>query len=304
MTRSTAPSGQRIVSTIFTETNQYRVILEAQREALSTPQDLGNLPAAHGQRCVDPAVIARDRARAVRAAAGHTGGAVSGRHGGLRYRAGRCAGQVGGFDPRGRRGHRVASQCASDLSGRGRCVREVADQPALAHPRGGGVRVHRAGRAVRELCSSAHHPLDFAVGGRRRFARIDGDGQRPRRDRHHRHHSPDRHREEERDHDDRLRHRCRAAPGQVAARGDSPGGAAALSADPDDDSRRLVRRVAADAGLGRRGRAAAAAGAGDLRRAGGEPDAHLVHHAGDLPGVRPHGESGGTERTRIATEAP
>ncbi|MBT2299191.1 efflux RND transporter permease subunit [Variovorax paradoxus] len=35
--------GQRIVSTIFTETNQYRVILEAQREALSSPQGLGNL---------------------------------------------------------------------------------------------------------------------------------------------------------------------------------------------------------------------------------------------------------------------
>ncbi|MET3917367.1 multidrug efflux pump [Variovorax sp. OAS795] len=35
--------GQRIVSTIFTETNQYRVILEAQREALASPQMLGNL---------------------------------------------------------------------------------------------------------------------------------------------------------------------------------------------------------------------------------------------------------------------
>ena len=35
--------GQRIVSTIFTETNQYRVILEAQQEGLSTPQLLGGL---------------------------------------------------------------------------------------------------------------------------------------------------------------------------------------------------------------------------------------------------------------------
>ena len=35
--------GQRIVSTIFTETNQYRVILEAQRDALASPQGLGNL---------------------------------------------------------------------------------------------------------------------------------------------------------------------------------------------------------------------------------------------------------------------
>ena len=35
--------GQRIVSTIFTETNQYRVILEAQQEGLSSPEGLGTL---------------------------------------------------------------------------------------------------------------------------------------------------------------------------------------------------------------------------------------------------------------------
>ncbi|RZJ15336.1 MAG: multidrug transporter subunit MdtC [Acidovorax sp.] len=35
--------GQRIVSTIFTETNQYRVILEAQQEQLNTPESLGTL---------------------------------------------------------------------------------------------------------------------------------------------------------------------------------------------------------------------------------------------------------------------
>ncbi len=35
--------GQRIVSTIFTETNQYRVILEAQQNLLNTPESLGNL---------------------------------------------------------------------------------------------------------------------------------------------------------------------------------------------------------------------------------------------------------------------
>ncbi len=35
--------GQRIVSTIFTETNQYRVILEAQQDQLNSVQTLGNL---------------------------------------------------------------------------------------------------------------------------------------------------------------------------------------------------------------------------------------------------------------------
>ena len=92
-------------------------------------------------------------------------------------------------------------------------------------------------------------------------------GQRPRRDRHHRHHPADRHRQEERDHDDRLRARRGAPAGQVAARGDPPGCAAALPADPDDDAGRAVRRRAADARLGRRRRAAPAAGPRDLRRA-------------------------------------
>ncbi len=36
--------GQRIVSTIFTETNQYRVILEARPGTLTTPESLGQLP--------------------------------------------------------------------------------------------------------------------------------------------------------------------------------------------------------------------------------------------------------------------
>ena len=44
--------GQRIVSTIFTETNQYRVILEANPQGLDSPALLGNLQlrsgAAHG----------------------------------------------------------------------------------------------------------------------------------------------------------------------------------------------------------------------------------------------------------------
>jgi len=46
--------GQRIVSTIFTETNQYRVILEAQREALSSTQGLGSLQLRTGAGTATP----------------------------------------------------------------------------------------------------------------------------------------------------------------------------------------------------------------------------------------------------------
>ncbi|SDF50514.1 MULTISPECIES: efflux RND transporter permease subunit [unclassified Duganella] len=46
--------GQRIVSTIFTETNQYRVILEARRDDISTPEDLGNLQLKTGSGKATP----------------------------------------------------------------------------------------------------------------------------------------------------------------------------------------------------------------------------------------------------------
>ncbi|MFZ4287388.1 efflux RND transporter permease subunit [Variovorax sp. HJSM1_2] len=46
--------GQRIVSTIFTETNQYRVILEAQRTGLDSPQGLGNLQLKTGGGTATP----------------------------------------------------------------------------------------------------------------------------------------------------------------------------------------------------------------------------------------------------------
>ncbi|MDP3796766.1 MAG: efflux RND transporter permease subunit [Polaromonas sp.] len=46
--------GQRIVSTIFTETNQYRVILEAMPDQLTTPAALGNLQLKTGSGITTP----------------------------------------------------------------------------------------------------------------------------------------------------------------------------------------------------------------------------------------------------------
>jgi multidrug efflux pump len=66
-------------------------------------------------------------------------------------------------------------------------------------------------------------------------------------------------------------------------------GAAALQAHSDDDPGGSVRCAAADAGyrLGRR--TAPAAGLGDGRRPAAQPDSHPVHHAGDLPVFRSSG---------------
>ena len=73
---------------------------------------------------------------------------------------------------------------------------------------------------------------------------------RAQRDRADRHHPAHRHREEERDHDDRLRARGRAPGGQAPGGGDLPGLPAALPADHDDDDGGAARRAAAGAGHG------------------------------------------------------
>ena len=58
---------------------------------------------------------------------------------------------------------------------------------------------------------------------------------------HHRHHPADRHRQEERHPDDRLRDlHAERNEGKSAARRDLPGLPAALPADPDDDDGRLL----------------------------------------------------------------
>ena len=69
--------GQRIVSTIFTETNQYRVILEALPHQLTTATSLGSLQLKTG------AGQHRHHHRAARAAASHQRRSVPGHHAGV-----------------------------------------------------------------------------------------------------------------------------------------------------------------------------------------------------------------------------
>ena len=90
---------------------------------------------------------------------------------------------------------------------------------------------------------------------------------RSERHRDRRRHPADRHRQEERDHDDRLRPAGRAAGRQEPARGDPSGLPVALPPDHDDDLRGLVRRHADRLRPGRRLRIAPAARRRDRRRA-------------------------------------
>ena len=99
----------------------------------------------------------------------------------------------------------------------------------------------------------------------------------------------DRHREKERDHDDRLRAGGGAQGAPATAGGDLPGLPAAFPADHDDHDGGAAGRHPAGAGQGDRVRAAPAAGDRDRRRTAAEPVADAVHDAGDLPVVRPSG---------------
>jgi hypothetical protein len=101
--------GQRIVSTIFTETNQYRVILEAMPDPAPRRAALGNLqlqaPAAGGTTPLS--AIARIRPSGRRRCRSRTWRSTRPPPG-LRHRARRVAGQGGGQRSRGHRAaHRL-----------------------------------------------------------------------------------------------------------------------------------------------------------------------------------------------------
>src|SRR5581483_6178860 len=205
----------------------------------------------------------------------------------LQPRAGRRARRGGECRRAGRAPDRDAAVRARQLPGDGAGVSRVARERAAAHPGGARHGLHRARGALRELHPSDHDPLDASVRRRRRAPGADDLPHGPERDGDHRHAAPDRHRQEERDHDDRLRARRRAARGEDAGGGDLRGVPAALPADHDDDDGGAARGAAARDRRRRRLGAPAAARDHDRRRPDREPGPHALHHAGHLPRVRP-----------------
>jgi multidrug efflux pump len=80
--------GQRIVSTIFTETNQYRVVLEARPDLGATPDALAGIQIKTSSGDPTPLSAVARITRAAGAAADQPRGAVPGRDHRLRHRAG------------------------------------------------------------------------------------------------------------------------------------------------------------------------------------------------------------------------
>ncbi len=162
--------GQRQITTIFSQLNQYRVILEVHhRGARHTP-------------------------------GGEPSGAVPLHHDFFQPRPGRLARPRGRCHRQGQARRRTADHHRRALPGSRARLPGLAGQRAPPDPGGGGHRLHRARCALRELDPPGDHSLHAALGGRRSAARAARVASRPERDRADRHHPRHRHRHEKRDH--------------------------------------------------------------------------------------------------------
>ncbi len=275
--------GQRQVSTIFTELNQYRVVLETQPDFQKQPEDLeqvrlmsdsggavplgsftsvqvSNVPLAVNHQGQFPVVTVSFNL-APNASLGEAVRAVD-----------KAALDVG-----------LPQSIQTGLPGHGPGLPGLDGEHAVPAPRRDHHRLHPPRRALRELHPSGDDPLHPALGGDRGAAVPDALPHGLLRHRPHRHHPPHRHRREERHHDDRLRSRRPAPGGQARPRRHLPGRAPAVPADPDDDDGGPARRRSPGRGFGDRLGAPASPRHRHRRRPDLQPDADPVHDAGDLP---------------------
>ena len=201
--------GQRQVSTIFMQVNQYRVVLEVKPGLSGQPvRSRRDLSPRRERR---PGAVERDRAivRNDGAARHQPPGAVPRGHAFVQHGAGRFTGGSVEGDRRSHGADGAPRKHPGRFPGNGRRLPFLAVQRATADPRGAGDGLHRARGAVRKLI----HPVTIlstlpsagvgALLALLLFRRIStSSADRP--------HPADRHREEERDHDDRLRPGSRA----------------------------------------------------------------------------------------------
>ena len=180
--------GQRQISTIYGQANQYRVILEAKPEYQNDPNSLSKIyiPATgiqavaqstsltstsptnipDGRKQLDGAIERGRQFRARDRPAGHRpSGAVSGRHDQLQSRPRRRAQRRGEGDLAGRTRDRHAELGDRQLFRRRRRIRKVARRRTLADPRRRGHHLYRAGRALRKLHPPDHDPVHLPSAG-------------------------------------------------------------------------------------------------------------------------------------------
>ena len=202
--------GQRLVSTIFTQANQYRVVLEAPPGLQRSLTALDNIyvtssTGAQVRLMAVATVSERHAALSINHAAQFPAATIS-----FNLAPGYSLGDAVTAIEKAKQRSRPARERPDELPGGGAGIQRLPHQHPVPDHRGGGHDVHRPGRALRKLHPPDHDPFHAAIGGRGRAAGPATRRHRPRHDRHHRHHPPHRHREKERHHDDRFRPRCGA----------------------------------------------------------------------------------------------
>ena len=195
--------GQRQVSTIYRQLNQYHVVMEVAPQYQTSPEALQAVYVRSANGPMIPlSAIAHFGPANVALAVNHQGqfpaatisfNLAPGVSLGARHQGDRC----------GREANRIAGHHSSRaFRAMRRAYQEARCQPAgLDHYRCAHG-LYRARNPVRELHSSHHHSVDPAVGWFRRASGAADHRQRAERDGHDRNHSADWHREEKRDHDD------------------------------------------------------------------------------------------------------
>ena len=203
---------QRQVSVIYTQRNQYRVILEVDPRFQQDPADLERIyvPGSNGAQLPLTSVIKVDRILAP-LVVNHQGPfpAVTISYG---LNSDMTLDEAQTAIRQAIAELRMPDSIRAEAAGDAKAFAQQGNYAGAAdHGRAAGG-LYRAGRALREPGASHHHHLDAAVGGpgcadRAAHGRHGAVG-----DRLHRHHPADRHRQEERHHAGRLRARGGAEP--------------------------------------------------------------------------------------------
>ena len=231
--------GERQVSTIYTSSDSYQVIMQAAAEDRSDESAFGKIYVRSKNGALVPLSSIRDASSATsaRSSINHAGQlqalTVS-----FNLAPGAALGDATSEDRAVQARTQHAGERHHQLRRRRRGVPVSQAQPDRADRRGAAGDLRAARRAVRKLHPPDHDPRRPALGGGRRAGDAVAVQHGPVDHRHDRHPDADRHRQEERHHDDRLRARRAAQRRHGAARGDPRGLPAALPADHDDDARR------------------------------------------------------------------
>jgi HAE1 family hydrophobic/amphiphilic exporter-1 len=209
--------GERQVSTIYTAVDSYQVIMEVAADAKRDESAFNNIYVRSSSGGLVPLSSFATVERSVGPTSINHVGQLQAVTVSFNLAPGHRARRRDGEDREVPRADPPAGVGDHELRRRRRGVQELAGQPGDPDRLGAARHLRAARRALRELRPSADDPRRPAVGGGRRAPHAQALRSGPDADRDDRHPAPDRHRQEERDHDDRLRARRAAPPRHGAA---------------------------------------------------------------------------------------